>query len=254
MVKVLVKALRVVEFLSGQEHDAGVSEIGRAVGLDKVTVFRLLQTLVREGYVEHDPDSGRYRLGVKLWEIGSRVVGPQRLGRAANEALKGLATASGETAYLAVASGTEAIFLDKVDSQAAVRIHTPLGARIPLHCGSASKALLAWQPEEVIARVCADLRPLTPFTITDPQALRADLATIRRRGYSVASQEWREGISGVAAPIRDGSGTVVAALAVSGPSNRLTATRTRQLAPAVVSAARGVSARLGWSGGAGAVG
>jgi DNA-binding IclR family transcriptional regulator len=247
-IKVLVKALDVVEFLSGASSGAGVSEIGRGVGLDKATVFRVLKTLEQTGYVERHDSAGRYRLSARLWAMGMRSGQGRGLVDAVAPELRGLALATGETAYLAIRSGDESIFLDKADSDAAVRIHTPLGARIPLHCGSASKAMLAWQDEACIERVSGALVAVTRYTITDPAKLLLELRRIRRRGYATASEEWREGIAGVAAPIRDHTGAVGAALAVSGPVARMSLSRMRAMVETVIEAAQRITLRLGGTG------
>jgi IclR family acetate operon transcriptional repressor len=205
--------------------------------------------LEQTGYVERYDSAGRYRLSARLWAVGMRSGHGRGLVDAVAPELKALALATGETAYLAIRSGDESIFLDKADSDAAVRIHTPLGARIPLHCGSASKAMLAWQDKACIERVSGSLVAMTPHTITDPASLILELQRIRRRGYATASEEWREGIAGVAAPIRDHTGAVGAALAVSGPVARMGLSRMRAMAATVIASAQRVTLRLGGSGG-----
>jgi DNA-binding IclR family transcriptional regulator len=246
VIKVLNKAFGVLEYMTTHDGDVGVTELGRALSLNKVTAYRLLQSLSENGYVERGENGDRYRLTIKLWELGNRLAAPRSFSEAALPALRQLAAFSGETAYVAVLSDAEAIFLEKVDSTAAVRVHTPLGARIPLHCGSASKALLAFQPEAIVRKVCRRLTPMTPFTITDPDLLRADLARVRERGFATGDQEWRVGISGVAAPVRDEAGAVVAAVALSGPTERFHIRRQTEVAPQVLNAAQDVSMRLGW--------
>jgi IclR family KDG regulon transcriptional repressor len=145
-----------------------------------------------------------------------------------------------------VINGNDAVFLDKVEGEQTIRVHTPSGSRIPLQCGSAAKVLLAFQPAELIERVVSQLTPVTRFTITDPALLRRELANIFARGYAIGEQEWRLGVSGVAAPVRNPSGSVIAAIAISGPSERLPRSRLQALSIPVMDAALRLSQALGW--------
>lgn len=243
--KVLLKALTVLEALIGQGGEAGVSELGRTVDLDKATVFRLLSTLVEAGYAER-VSNGRYRITPRFTALAGRLSSTHSLMEIALPYLRRLSIEVDETAYLAVVHGDEAVFMDKVDPERALPIHTPLGSRIPLHCGSAAKALLAFQAGDVIERVLARLQPVTPRSITDPDRLLAELSRIRRRGYALGEQEWRVGFSGVGAPVRNAQGLVLASIALSGPAERLTRKRLVELSPIVVQTAGVLSRALGW--------
>lgn len=244
--KVLLKALAVLERLAERGGEAGISELAREVELDKATVFRLLTTLLGAGYVARVDPAGRYRLTSRLADVAARLASPRSLMELALPCMRELAEVTNETAYVAVINGHEAVFLDKVEGEQTIRVHTPSGSRIPLQCGSAAKVLLAFQPAEFIERVMAHLAPVTRFTITDPKRLRRELANIFARGYAIGEQEWRLGVSGIAAPVRDPSGAVIAAIAISGPSGRLPRARLRVLAKPVMAAALRLSQALGW--------
>lgn len=244
--KVLIKALAVLERLAERGGEAGISELAREVDLDKATVFRLLSTLLGAGYIAKIESSGRYRLTSRLADLAGRSASPRSLMELALPFMRELAQETKETAYVAVINGTEAVFLDKVEGEQTIRVHTPSGSRIPLQCGSAAKVLLAFQPAEIVECVTAQLTPMTRFTITDPQLLRRELANIFARGYAIGEQEWRLGVSGVAAPVRNPSGAVIAAIAISGPSARLPRTRLQALAKPVMAAALRLSQALGW--------
>ncbi len=243
--KVLQKALLVLETLARRGGESGVRELAREVDLDKATVYRLLNTLVESGYLARD-HTGRYRLTVRLAELAKAAPAAPSLLELALPQLRRLATATSETAYLTVVHDDMAVFLDKIEGDHAIRVHTPNGSRIPLYCGSAAKVLLAYQSPELIARVSGKLKQVTQYSITDPVALQKDLASIRKRGFAIGQQEWRLGVSGVAAPVRDATGAVVAGVALSGPSDRLGKARLLELAPALVDAAQRLSATLGW--------
>jgi IclR family transcriptional regulator, KDG regulon repressor len=244
--KVLLKGLAVLERIAAAPGDVGVSEVSRDLALDKATIFRLLSTLCAAGYVERVDPAGRYRLTARLGTFARGRAASRSLMEIALPHMRELAAEADETAYVAVLNGHEAIFLDKVESGHALRVHTPNGSRIPLHCGSAAKALLAWQPAELIDHVAQHLTAVTPHSITSAAALRRDLAAIRARGYAIGEQEWRVGVSGVGAPVHDPSGQVVAALAISGPSSRVTRRRLQALGVVVVRHADRLSHALGW--------
>lgn len=244
--KVLLKALAVLERLAERGGEAGVSELAREVDLDKATVFRLLTTLLGAGYVARVDPAGRYRLTSRLADIAAKSASPRSLMELGLPHLRALAGQTLETAYVAVINGDDAVFLDKVEGEQTIRVHTPAGSRIPLQCGSAAKVLLAFQPAGLIARVAAQLAPVTRYTITDPAVLRRELANIFARGYAIGEQEWRLGVSGVAAPVRDSSGAVIAAIGISGPSERLPRARLRTLSRPVMEAADRLSQALGW--------
>lgn len=243
--KVVLKTLAVLEQLAREGGESGVSELSRACALDKATVFRLLNTLAIAGYVVRVEPTGRYRITPRLAELAGRQSAPRSLMELALPVMRDLARVSGETAYLAVINGDEAIFLDKVEGEQTIRVHTSNGSRIPLFAGSAAKALLAFQPAAFVARVLERLAPITPYTIVDADALRRQLAAIRARGYAIGEHEWRVGVSGVSAPVRDASDCVIAAIGISGPSERLDRARLRAIAPDVMACAKQLSRALG---------
>lgn len=248
MSKVLLKGLGLLEAVAATRDDVGVSELARATKYSKATVYRFLETLVQAGYVEQDASTSRYRLTNRLREIAMRTAAPPSISDAARPMLRRLVERTGETSYLAVLSGRECLFLDRVDSEHPLRVYTTSGSRFPLHVGAASKALLAFQnDEDLLASTLADLRAVTSHTITSRARLVRDLDAIRTRGYAISEDEWRDGISAVAAPVRDISGRVVAALAISGPTSRLAVKRLHDLAPDVVRAGEALSSSLGWA-------
>jgi len=248
MSKVLLKGLTLLEAVAAARDDVGVTELARATRFSKATVFRFLDTLVQAGYLEQDPHTSRYRLTQRLRQVAMRTPAPPSISDAARPILRRLVEKTGETAYLAVLSGTECLFLDRVDSDHPLRVHTTSGSRYPLHVGAASKALLAFQADQqLLESTLAHLHAVTPHTITSRTRLLRDLATIRERGYAISQSEWREGISAVAAPARDIAGRVVAALAISGPTSRLPMKELTSVAPHVVRAGLALSSSLGWT-------
>ena len=186
----LLKGLAVLEVLLTHGGEAGISEISRTIGIDKATVYRLVNTLCTAGYVSRIEASGRYRLTGRMARLSGQVTA-RSLMEVALPVMRALAKATNETAYIAVPNGAEAVFLDKIEGDQAIRVHTPNGTRIPLYCGSAAKALLAFAPQDIAVLVFARLVPMTPHTIIRPAALKKELAAIRSAGYAIGEQEWR---------------------------------------------------------------
>ena len=243
MDKTLVKGLNLLEELAKSRDPKGVAELARTLGWSKSNVHRLLQTLVECGYVSSE--GGRYWAGLKLWSLGSRVVARTDVRQAAQPFLEKLAQASQETVHLSILERYEVVYVDKIDSPQPIRAYSEIGGRAPAYCVATGKAMLAFQPPEVIEQLSGHLVRHSPNTITDPERLAAEFATIRTNGYSVNQGEWRQQVSGIGAPIRDSSGNVVAALGISGPSERFTKSALRKLAPLVCQAAENVSSNLG---------
>ena len=248
-IRVVENAFQVLETLTqANEGFLGVSDIAKRTGLNKTSVSRILVTLCKRGYVEQDRVSRKYRLTLKLFELGSMCLERVDLVNEARPILEELARYTGETVHLAVLDQGEAVYIDKVESDQAVRMYSRVGRRSPLHCTGVGKVLLAFADENEIARVIDQkgLRRYTNSTITDPSMLRRQLDEIRARGVAFDNEEHEEGIRCVAAPVRDHRGLIVAAISVAGPSFRVTPERQQALAQPVSQAALAISQRLGY--------
>jgi DNA-binding IclR family transcriptional regulator len=245
-----VNGLALLEALAHAGGPSGVTELARALQLTKSNVHRLLRTLAERGYVSNVATSGRYEITLKLWELGVEVLDKLDVKRVAPLPMEKLASLTGETVHLSILDHAEVVYIDKVDSPQPVRAYSKIGGRAPAYCVATGKALLASAGAAAVAAVAKDLRRYTPNTITDAGELRTELQRVLDNGYAINRGEWREGVCGLAAPIRDGRGTVIAAIGISGPVDRLKARALKQFAPAVLDAARLISARLGWSGAA----
>jgi len=243
-------AARLLKVFRSRETDLGVSELSRRLGLGKSTVHRMLTTLVAEGLVEQDPRTGGYRLGIVMFELGQAVRVHMDLHAAVGPVLAELRTQTGESSQVGVLDGHEVVYVDRMESAHSLRLFTDTGRRVPVHCTSSGKVLLAYLPEarrQAVLRE-APLDALTPHTITAREQLAAELDRVRRRGWSEAVNEREIGIASIAAPIRDTSGEVVAAISIGVPLARCTVMALRRLAPVIMEAAEAASRRLGWSG------
>jgi DNA-binding IclR family transcriptional regulator len=241
----LDRSLDILECFGPREPELGLGEVARRVRLPKSTTHRFLTTMVRRGYVM-PVGVGRYRLGIRLWELGCVSVTQFGLRETARPTIEWLARESQETVHLAVLDGREIVYIDTIDSTQPVQAYSRIGGRMPAFCVATGKAMLACQPGELLADFMRGGLPrYTPRTITDPDRLRKDLARVPRDGYAVNLGEYRRDVGGVAAPIKDHTGGVVGAVGVTAPVSRLPRARVRALAPLVVRAAAEISERLG---------
>ena len=244
MDKTLVKGLDVLEALAQSESSRGVSDLAREVGLTRSNVHRTLQTLCAAGYVRQDEATGEYECTMKIPKIAAAILGRVDMKRVAEPFMQALAAATQETVHLSVLDDTDVFYVHKIDSPQPVRAYSEISGRAPAYCVATGKALLAFQPNEALQGLGL-LVGHTPRTITSLEALRQELAQVRAQGFAINRGEWRETVGGLAAPIFDAAGRAVAAVGISGPTERLRPARIRQLTPDVLRTARRISEALG---------
>ncbi|MCA9866671.1 MAG: IclR family transcriptional regulator [Anaerolineae bacterium] len=230
------------------EHPAwGLSALARETGLNKTTAHRLLSALEREGMLGRAADGDRYVLGPEVVVLGGRALRANNLRAVARPELEQLAEETRETASLEILSGGEMLVIDEIVGGHLMSGVPDLGSRWPLHASSTGLAVLAYLPDEMAAGLLPrTLTPVTTATITGRVALRAELACIRERGYSVADETLEVGLVAIAAPIFDHDGRVVAALSIAGPKLRVTVDRISVIGDYVRRAAADISALLGY--------
>ncbi|MFE8015895.1 IclR family transcriptional regulator [Streptomyces antibioticus] len=213
-----------------------LTEIAARTGLAKTTAFRLCSDLVRLGLLERDGET--YRLGGKLFELGSLVPRRLDLREAALPFLQDLFEATHETVHLGVREGHDVVYIERIHGHQTLALPSRIGGRLPLTCTGVGKALLAFSGSELADEVLAGPLPrLTPYSVTDPERLRTVVEQIQVSGLAYEEQEAALGVNCIASPVFDGS-TAVAALSVAVPRDRF---RPAQLAPAVRTAALGLS-------------
>jgi IclR family KDG regulon transcriptional repressor len=241
-------AARLLCAFTPADRELGVSELARRLGLGKSAVHRLLTTLAQERLVEQNPATGRYRLGIKLHELGAIVSSHLDLHEAVAPHLDDLRNITGETVHVAILDGDEVVYVERRESPQTLRLFSRVGHRNHAHCTSTGKVLLAYLPPDELDRILA-LRPLerkTRYTITDRGRLRQELERVRRRGFAKNENESELGVVSVAAPIRDASGRVVAAVSTAGPELRLARDGMRSVTHETLAAAERISERLGY--------
>ena len=242
MDKTAQKALRMIKLFCASPTPRGISELARALSLPKSNVHRLLTTLEAEGYLRRTADK-TYALTFKLWSLGTMMMSRIDVKTVAPVHMQRLVKATGESSLLAVLDGYDVVYIDKIESEQAIQATTKIGSRIPAYCVSTGKALLAWQSSDFIAGLLP--KPYTSATIHKPRAFADQLDLTRKRGYAVNRGEFRLGVAGVGAAIRDRDGRAVAGVGVWGPDERI-APKLDELAAHVVRCAREISCDLGF--------
>lgn len=243
--KALVKGIALVELVVAATAPMRQSDLVGASGLPRGTAVRLLDVLCEQDILRLNA-GGRYELGPRVATWGQAFLRGLDLDRIAFDLLEHLVELSDETCFLGVRDRTSILYLAAVNSPQPVRPAARIGSRNPLHSTGIGKTLLAFGTREVLEQVLAGPLPArTANTITDPEALRADLQRIRDRGFAIDDVENEEGVRCVAAPVRDHLGETVAAISVSAPAYRFSLEDVIELAPSVVATADEISRRLG---------
>ena len=240
-VSVTARALRVFETFSPRHRLLGLTDIARRAGLPLSTVHRLVAELTAWGALER-ADDGRYRIGLRLWEVAT--LAPRGLGvrEAALPFLEDLYEATHENVQLAVLDGSEVVYVERISGRSAVSVFTRVGGRWPAHTTGVGLVLLAYAPTEEQERYLAGpLAAFTEKTIVDPVRLRRELAEVRRQDYAVSDGQVTLDALSVAAPVRGPDDAVVAALSIVVRAGTMPV---HALAPAVRTAARGISRAL----------
>ncbi len=244
-VRALARGLAILTSFTLTHPEQSLTAISTRLGLAKGTAVRLLTVLEEHGFVERAASSERYRLGVRPFELGSIYGQTFSIEQAARPALETLARECQQTANLGILNQGQVVHIAVVPPQRPIHFAGQLGARELVHCTGLGKALIADSPTEVIVAIVSEhgLPSRTPKTITTVDALHDRLAVVREHGYATDDEESFLGLTCIAAPIRDATGTTVAALSVSGTTTEFEAT---DYAPAVLAAASTVSHRLGF--------
>lgn len=241
--KSLTKVVSILDAFSTSRRSLSLAEISAATGFPRSTAHRLAASMRDVGLLDQESHRDRYRLGLKLFELGNTMLANMDLHREALPFVDALSRVSGHQAHLAVFDGQQVIFIHRVSADSGSPL--TLIEAAPVHCTSVGKAILAFQPTARIDAVIArGLKRLTDTTITEGRKLKSDLKLVRDRGYAVTDGEHHPGIRCIGAPVHDRSGDVVAGLSISAPMRQLRKDRVAELAKIVVHHARLVAAKL----------
>src|SRR6202166_3746282 len=219
-VQVLDRALAALEVLANSSTECSLAEICATLKLHKSTAHRLMMVLEQHRLVEKNADTGRYRLGLKLYEFGSKAFGAIDLRRHARPYLDRLQREISETVFFCMLDDGQVFYIEKIESHQSVRTGCTVGSRAPAYCTAVGKAMLAELPDAEVNDIVRrwGLKAITAKTITTAAALRTELKAIRSRGYAIDNEEKEEGLRCIGAPVRGHSGKLLSAISVSGPA------------------------------------
>jgi IclR family transcriptional regulator, pca regulon regulatory protein len=247
-IEALGRGLQVLEAFSEEDHSLTLTEISDAVALNKSTTFRFVYTLENLGYLERDPETKRYRPGLKVLRLGFVALNSLELAQIARPFLKALSKRCGETTNMTVRDGDQIVYVARNKTQQVISVNLQLGSRLPVHCTSMGKALLVDFSREELRQLLGEgpYPVMGPNTITTLNGLATELEQVRRRGYAINDEELTAGLRSVAAPVRARQSQVVAAINISIPSARASRQEMEQsLAAMALETASEISLALG---------
>jgi DNA-binding IclR family transcriptional regulator len=243
----LQRGLRLLHLFGDSPHGLTAKQVAGLTRLPVSTVHRFLANLVTAGFLTRDGD-GNYRLGIACFTIGQAAVGQLDIRRLSLPYLRELNQQTRETIHLTVRHGLSAVYVEKLDSPEPLRIHSRIGASVPLYCSAVGKVMLAYMPEDEQDRILPELslKRLTPNSVGNLQELKTELYRVHKNGYACDLEEHELHIRCVAAPIWDHTGGVQSSLSITAPTVRMPVTRLRQLAPLIQAAGLQISLELGY--------
>ena len=243
----LQRGLRLLQLFSESPHGLTAKQVAAGSRLPVSTVHRFLANLDSTGFLNCGGD-GVYHLGMACFAIGQAALGQLDIRRVSFPYLQELNRQTRETLHLTVRHGVTAVYVEKLDSPEQLRIHSRIGAAVPLYCTAVGKVMLAYMPDDERQRVLPQLalKRLTPNTVGNLQELEAELYRVRKNGYACDLEENELHIRCVAAPIWDHAGNVNASLSITAPMVRMAVSRLRQLAPLIQTAGLQISRELGY--------
>lgn len=246
-IKVLDKSLSILELLLQQGSAMNMTEISERLEIYPSTIHRILDTLKHWGYVEQDPHTQKYQLGLKVLELGMAKLRQIDLVREATPYLKELVAQCNETVHLGVLEEGEVLYLAKEESSQTIRMCSYVGRRAPIHCTALGKVLLAYLPEEKRKKILwqKELLRFTEKTITDRKELEKELNKVKKQGFALDREENEKDVCCIAAPIKDYQGKIIAAISISGPVYRIDINKQNHLKEALIRISKKMSKRLG---------
>ncbi|MCC6195824.1 MAG: IclR family transcriptional regulator [Burkholderiales bacterium] len=245
------RSAEIIEAFVDGQREWGVGELASHMGMPTPTVHHFLASFRKAGWIVQDPATRRYRLAIRLWEIGCAAVNFREVAESARPFLRRLVSECRETVHLGMVPLEDphsVVYLDRVDSSHPVRIVTMLGSSAPSHSSAMGKAIIAHNPEFERAVLKGPLEEVTPRTLIDPEALRKDLALTRKRGYSMSVGEYMGEMVGIAAPVCDRVGVVNLGIGIWAPTARMTPEFVARTAPSLIDGADRISRQLGYVG------
>ena len=248
-IKVLDKSLFILETLLQHSSSMSIMEISKKLKIYPSTIHRVLNTLKYRGYVEQNPADQKYRLGLKLVELGMARYHQIDLVKEAHPFLKELVNKCNETVHLGVLEEEEVLYLAKEESSQIIRMCSYVGKRAPVHCTALGKVLLAYLPEGEKKKILGkrELPRLTEKTITDKEELEKELNKVEKQGFALDRGENEKDVRCIAAPIRNFQGKIIAAVSISGPAFRIDVNTRNNQKETLLEISKKISKRLGYN-------
>lgn len=253
LVQSVLHALQLFEVFRTSENkdEFGVTELSKALGLHKNNVFRLLATLESRGYIEQNPETENYRLGIEIFNLGQQFINKLNILKLARPFMEKIVAEVNESIYIGILRKGFVVYLDMVEANQNVRVVSRVGKDVPAYCTAIGKIQLAYASEEEINSMYmgARLKRYTNNTITSLPELKKHLKEVLANDYALDNEEFEERVRCIAVPIKDYLGVPVAALSVTGPACRMTDDKIfNVIYPTAKKYAREISKRLGWQG------
>jgi IclR family transcriptional regulator, KDG regulon repressor len=248
MVKSVSRALDIITIVSMKKGGMGVTDIAKQMDINKSSVYRILSTLVQYGYIYQDEETGRYKIGYKFLQISSRLLESIDLREEAKPYLQELENETNEVIHLVVYDQGEVVYIEKLEGNETLRMHSKVGKRAPMHCTAVGKAILAHLPTKVVLGILERKGMVvhTDKTITNKDIFIQELKQVKEKGFALDLEENEYDITCIAAPIFDHLGKVIAAVSISGPTIRMKDERLIQLQKRMILIGMQISARLGY--------
>ena len=241
-IRAVDRALDILLCFTRQTPRLSMTQIAERAGMNKSTVHRFLGTLEKKRFLQRDPSTGLYQLGIRVLEIAYITLEHNDLRQLASPCLHRLNEQYRETITLSVLDGADIVFLDVIESPQRVKLAASTGQRLPAFATAAGKVLLAHLPDERVRSVLKQgMQVFTPATLQSIDVFMSEIRQIRQAGFAISEQEYEDGINAVAAPILDANGVMVAAITVAGPAYRLSRDRMLEIGPAIEAAAHEIT-------------
>jgi len=247
-IKSIEKAVDLLELLSDNKKEMGITEIGKELHMGVSTVYRILTTLKCRGYIVQNQQTSKYMLGVKLFVLGCKVQNTTNLVKMITPFLQRLSQNTNETINFAILEGREAVCLYRIKSQEMLSTDIEIGTKLPAHCTSLGKVLLAFLSEQDFMMLYTNenekLPTFTPKSISSVEKLKKCLKKIKKQGYAIDEEEFKTGVNCLGVPIINNEGKVIAAISISGPVSRFNLLKIEKTKSMLIALSKDISKQL----------
>lgn len=247
-VKSVDRAMQILKILGGYREGCGVTELSKQVDINKSSVYKILSTLMKHHLVEQEHATGKYRLGFALLELANNLIDTIDLRKQAYPFLIDLEKATNEVIHLALLDNGEVVYIEKLEGNETLRMHSKVGRRAPVNCTGVGKAILAFLPKDEVEVILDNngMNAHTDRTITDKEVYIRELESVRQEGYAFDDEENELGIQCVAVPIFNHRQQVIASISISGPTVRMSDERKAQLIDLMKATGLKISEQMGY--------